>query len=107
RSVTPVVLAKYLAARTLSHARADLEPLAVAADSDGAVLGLRTRGVDGFVRTGAGSEFDMLRAYAAALRIAGIPSRLVIGARVDAESGASLHAWVEFALYDERTRDSV
>lgn len=100
RSVTPAVLAKYLAARTLKHAPPTLEPL-VAADAPGETLGLRTRGVAGFARSGAGSEFDMLRVYAASLRIAGIPSRIVVGARA-AGADASLHAWVEFYLYDER-----
>jgi hypothetical protein len=104
RAVTPAVLAKYLAARTLSHARGDLEPLAVLSEPGGEVLGLRSMGVSEFARTGAGSELDMLRAYNAALRIAGIPSRLVTGVRAPASGEPALHSWVEFYLYDERAR---
>lgn len=104
RTVTPVVLAKYLAARTMTHARPDLEPLRVNAGA-GAAVGVRSRGAAGFAASGAGSEFDMLRVYAAALRLAGIPSRVVVGVRVEDDAEASLHAWVEFYLYDERSRD--
>jgi hypothetical protein len=104
RAVTPAVLAKYLAARTLSHARADLEPMAVLSETDGQLVGLRSTGVAGFARNGAGSELDMLRTYNAALRIAGIPSRLVTGVRAPAGGEPSLHSWVEFYLYDERAR---
>lgn len=104
RAVTPAVLAKYLAARTMSHARADLEPLLASDGSDDAILGIRSRAVAGFARHGAGTEFDMLRTYAAALRLAGIPARLVTGLRALENGDAELHAWVEFYLYDERAQ---
>ncbi len=104
RAVTPSVLAKYLAARTLSHAHPGLESMRVLAEPNGDVLGLRSTGVANFARTGAGSELDMLRVYNAALRVAGIPSRLVIGVRAGPDSQPTLHAWVEFYLYDERAR---
>lgn len=104
RAVTPAVLAKYLAARAMTHARADLEPLLALDGADGAIVGLRSRGVAGFARAGSGSEFDLLRTYAAALRLAGIPARLATGLRAGATGDASLHAWVEFFLYDERAQ---
>lgn len=100
-NVTPAMLAKYLAARIMTHGGASLDPLL--AREDGGVTGFLSTGVARFAHDRAGSEFDMLRAYAAALRIAGIPARLAIGAKT---TGApSLHAWVEFYLYDERSKD--
>lgn len=104
RAVTPAILAKYLAARAMTHARADLEPLLVLDGSEADILGVRSRGVAGFARAGAGSEFDLLRTYAAALRLAGIPARLATGLRAEPSGDASLHAWVEFFLYDERAQ---
>ncbi len=104
RAVTPAVLAKYLAARTLNHARPGLESLSVPAGQGDGISGLRSTGVANFARTGAGSELDMLRAYNAALRIAGIPSRLIVGVRAGRDAQPTIHAWVEFYLYDERAR---
>jgi hypothetical protein len=104
RAVTPAVLAKYLAARAMTHARADLEPLLALDGADSAIVGLRSRGVGEFARVGSGSEFDLLRAYTAALRLAGIPARLATGLRAEATGDAALHAWVEFFLYDERAQ---
>ncbi|MBX3351364.1 MAG: transglutaminase domain-containing protein [Phycisphaeraceae bacterium] len=102
RSVTPVMLAKYLAARTLTHAPATLEPLTLR-DAQGRALGIRSGGAGRFAER-SGSEFDMLRFYATALRAANIPARVVVGLRDTGDAGARQHAWVEFFLYDERVR---
>lgn len=102
RSVTPVTLAKYLAARTLTHAPATLEPM-TALDESGGALGIRSEGPSRFADR-AGTEFDMLRFYAAALRAANIPARLVVGLLDPEGAPARKHAWVEFFVYDERVR---
>lgn len=102
RSVTPVTLAKYLAARTLTHAPNTLEPLTLR-DAQGRALGIRSSGAGRFAER-AGSEFDMLRFYATALRAANIPARVVVGLRDSDNAVARQHAWVEFYVYDERVR---
>ncbi len=110
KSIPPVTLAKWLAAKVIEH---------VQPSSDGLNRGRYRLGFEGFqlqgapvtARTGRGSPFDMTALLAAVYRRAGLPARVVIcyrevgnrdNAREREQTGASrLRAYVEFYLYDE------
>lgn len=117
----PYVLAKYLCGRVVAH----YQPASGAIDSNargrnsrlysGALLsGFAVDGAALAAERGRGPELDMAGLMVAAWRVAGIPSRLVIGYDIRAEDAASgaarrltvaptVRAWGEFYLFDETT----
>ncbi len=110
KSIPPVTLAKWFAAKVIEH---------VQPSSDGLNRGRYRLGFEGFqlqgapitARTGRGSPYDMTALLAAVYRQAGLPARVVICYReTDADDDANdrddkgasrLRAYVEFYLYDE------
>lgn len=116
RSVPPVVAAKWLTGMVQEHFQPREQGLAWS--RVGQLEGVDLMGAAEAARRGRGSEFDMVVLLTAVLREAGIPARVVIGfdrseerdrdqflAR--ARGRSRLHAWVEFALFDEPTNTLV
>ncbi|GIK20138.1 MAG: hypothetical protein AMXMBFR77_04350 [Phycisphaerales bacterium] len=110
KSIAPVTLAKWFAAKVVEHVQLSGDGLAF--DRTGMIEGLDLKGAPLTALEKRGSEYDMACLLAAVYRKAGLPARIVIGYDQESRAGKQvylkrpksvpdLRAWVEFALYDE------
>lgn len=107
KTAPPALLAKILAGQILESIQPSGQGLTF--DRTGELQGVDLQGAPETIRTGKGSEFDVVCALAAVYRAAGIPARTVIGFDVGqtktdgrrflGKHGSSeLRSWVEFPL---------
>ncbi|MCA9304632.1 MAG: transglutaminase domain-containing protein [Phycisphaerales bacterium] len=120
KSIPPVTLAKYLAARVIGHMKSNDRSLITTDDSTfrrsltsnigpgnhfdssytGFYAGFAVRDPEETTRTGRGSRHDMTLMLTAVYRAAGLPARTVIGIDDDGSGTDRVRSWTEFALYD-------
>ncbi len=117
KAVAPVPLAKWLASNVLEYIQVSGDGLEFA--DNGLFEGMELRGSEEALRTRRGTEQDVTCAVAAVYRAAGLPCRTVIGFDVLDDKGGkdsflkrrrdvpAFRSWVEFCLYDERTRKEI
>jgi hypothetical protein len=114
RGVGPYTLAKMLAAETIGHVNmtetpfesasgGHIDPLGKPTAVAGFTSGYRVSGAAWSARERRGSMYDLSCLYAAVLRAAGLPARLVIGYDIDESEKFKpgrpvLRSWVEFFL---------
>lgn len=118
KTITPVSLAEWLAGNVLEL----IQPSGAGLNSNrnGLLEGFQLKGAVRTVTEKRGSEHDIACVLAAVYRAAGLPSRIVIGYDVNgeqnlnqnfltkkADSGKSFRSWVEFCLYDEKSKVEV
>lgn len=109
KSVSPVYLAKAITRAVWEKIQPTGNGLRFRPRT-GELQGIDLQGPAMTIIDGRGSEFDSVVVLAAALRRAGLPTRLLIGYEASDKSdrflqetkrGERLRAWVEFYLYDE------
>jgi hypothetical protein len=118
KSVNPVPLAKWLASNVLEYIQPSGAGLNFA--DNGMLEGMDLQGSEQTLARQRGSDQDITCALAAVYRAAGLPARTVIGFDVLDDKGGKdsflkkrrrdvpgFRSWVEFCLYDERTRKEV
>jgi hypothetical protein len=117
KAIGPVALAKWLASNVLEYIQVSGDGLRFA--DNGLFEGMDIRGSEDALRTRRGTEQDVTCAVAAVYRAAGLPCRTVIGFDVLDDKGGkdsflkrrrdvpAFRSWVEFCLYDEKTRKEV
>jgi hypothetical protein len=117
KGVAPVPLAKWLASNVLEYVQPSGNGLNFA--KNGMLEGMELKGSELTLADRRGSDQDITCALAAVYRAAGLPSRTVIGFDVSDDKGddgtflkrrrdvPAFRSWVEFCLYDEKTRREV
>jgi hypothetical protein len=107
KSISPVLLAKWLAGKVQEHVQliGDGVNRAYGIGGGAAVEGVELQGAAQTALLGKGSTHDMACLLAAVYRAAGLPARTVIGVDEDPErKSREVRSWVEFCLYDEASQ---
>lgn len=113
RKAKPYYLAKYLAGQVLEHTnlvdgwvgtapRSWRDSVNVGVAS---LEGIWLREIGGVAKSGRGSPMDMVNLLCSVYRAAGLPARVVIAEdheQSHKNKQATIHAWVEFYIFDER-----